>query len=78
LNQLANRAHAPIAEMIDVISSAFTVIDTHHLAHDLDEIVGRQNAGHDGGIEAEAFVDLVAANFAQVVTAEVEEQRIEQ
>ena len=64
--------------MVDVVGVAFAVVDAHHLAHDLDEIVGRENAHGDVGLQAETLVDLVTANLAQVVTPEVEEQAVEQ
>ena len=64
--------------MVDVVGVAFAVVDAHHLAHDLDEIVGRENAHGDVGLQPETLVDLVSTNLAQVVTPEVEEQAVEQ
>ena len=78
LNQLAHGAHATVAEVIDVVGRAFPVVDAHHFAHDLDQVVGRENAHGDVRLQTETFVDLVAADLAQVVSAEIEEQAIEQ
>ncbi len=44
LDQLADRADAAIAKMIDVVRLAHTVVEPDHLANDLDEILLGQDS----------------------------------
>ncbi len=44
LDQLAHGAHATVAEVVDVVRRALAVVDAHHLAHDLDQVLRRQDA----------------------------------
>src|SRR5207302_177632 len=78
LDQLANGAHATIAEMVDVVGGAFAVVDAHHLANNFHQVVGRQNAYGDVRLKSKAFVDLVPTNLPEVVPSEVEEQGVQQ
>src|SRR5690349_22885523 len=64
--------------MVDVVGGAFAVVDAHHLPDDLDEVIRGQDPDGNVRLKTQALVDLVAANFAQVIPSEVEEQAVEE
>ena len=78
LHQLADRAHATIAEMIDVVDLAAAVLDLDQHPDDRDDVLGAQHAQRVLALEAEAHVHLDAADRRQVVALGVEDQAAEQ
>ena len=80
LDQLAHRADAAIAEMVDVVGvvALFTIVERNDIAHRLDDVFLRKRRIIVFGIEAELLVDLVAADLRKAIALRVEEQAIEQ
>ena len=77
LHQFADRAHAPVAEMIDVVDLALAVAQVDQRLDDGQDVFLAQRAMGVGRIEFEAHVHLDAADRGQVVALGVEEQRLE-
>ncbi len=78
LHQLADRAHAPVAEMVDVVDLALAVAQVDKRLDDRENVLLAQHAHGVGGIELETHVHLDAADGREVVALAVEEQRVEQ
>ena len=78
LHQLADRAHAAVAEMVDVVDLAAAVLDLDQLPHHADHVDRAQHAQRVLGLEAEARVHLDPADRRQVVALGIEEQAVEQ
>ena len=76
LDELADRAHPPIAEMVDVVGLPEAAVQLDDPGDDLHEVVVRERAGLHRKVEAELAVQLVAADLREVVATEVEEQRV--
>src|SRR6185503_12357217 len=76
LDELADRAHPAVAEVVDVVSVALAVVQLDDARDDADEVVLRQRARLHRDVEAELAVQLVAPDLREVVAAEVEEQRV--
>ena len=81
LDQLADRADAAVAEMIDIVAARpLTIVEPDHLADDLDQVFDSSESGVVISIfgallvAMQALVQLVAADARQVVPAVVEEQ----
>src|SRR5476651_601269 len=77
LHQLADRAHAPVAEVIDVVDFALAVAQIDQRLDDGQNVFLAQRAMGVGRIEFQAHVHLDAADRGQVVALTVEEQRLE-
>ena len=52
-HQLANGAHTPVSEMIDIIDLAPTVLDLDQMLQHCENVFPAQNADRIVGIEAE-------------------------
>ena len=80
LNELADRADTAVAEVVDVVDArAFlTGMQRDDVFHRGGDVLVGQGRGVVVGVEAELLVDLVAADFRQVVTLRVEEQALKQ
>ncbi len=86
LQQLADRADAAVAEMVDVVDVDLLGRDLDQAAHDRDHVFARQaalldrrNADAAGDVLAlELARELVAADAREIVALVVEEQRLEQ
>ena len=76
--QLADRAHAAVAQVVDVVRGALAVVDVEDAPHDRDEVLAPQRAVLWRLDQAEPLVQLVAPDLAEVVAAVGEEQRLEQ
>ena len=77
LHQFADRAHAAVAEMVDVVDVAAPVAQIHQRLDDREDVLLAQHAHGVGGVEIETHVHLHAADRREVVALGVEEQRIE-
>ena len=64
--------------MVDVVGLSEAVVEADDLLDDGDQVSGRENALLVVLRAAEALVDLVAADLAEVVAARVEEQRVDE
>ena len=80
LDELAHRADATVAEVVDIVDSKalFALVQGDDVTHGCDDVVLGQRGGVEIGIEAELFIGLVAADLCEVVTLGVEEQAVEQ
>ena len=67
LHQLADRAHAPVAEMIDVVDLALAVAQVDQRLDDREDVLAAQHAHGVGRIEFEAHVHLHAADGREIV-----------
>ena len=77
-HQLADRTHAAIAEIVDVVDFAAAVAQFRQRLDDGQNVFLAQHAHRVGRIEAQAHVHLHAADARQVVALGVEEQLAEQ
>ena len=78
LHQLADRAHAAIAEMVDVVDLAAAVLQLDQHLEDREDVVLAQHAHRILGLEAEARVHLDTADRREIVALRIEEQALEQ
>ena len=76
-HQLADRAHAAVAEMVDVVDFAASVAQIDERAHDRDNVLAAQHAHRVRRVEIEAHVHLHAADRGEIIALGVEEQRME-
>ena len=83
LDQLADRAHAAVAEVVDVVRGDVeralgrlellaAVVQRHDVLDRGDDVVDGQRLLVEGLVQAELLVDLVAADLGQVVALQVE------
>src|SRR5262245_12761455 len=77
LHQLADRAHAPIAEVVDVVDIALAVAKIHECTNDGNDVFLAQHPHGVGRVEVEPHVHLHPADGREVVALGIEEQRLE-
>ena len=82
LQQLARRADAAVAEVVDVVHDVLADVDLQEKADRLDDVdarlVERAEVLVDLADEPEPLVDLVAADVAEVVVRQLEEHAVQQ
>ncbi len=78
LHQLADRANAPIAEMIDVVDFAAPVLELDKNLENRQYVLLTQRADGVGRLLVEPGVHLDAANGRQIIALAVEKQAAEQ
>ena len=80
LDQLAHRADAAVAEVVDVVGLEVlgAGVQAHDVLHRAHDVVVGERGGLVVRIEAQLLVDLVAADLRQVVALRVEEQALEE
>ncbi len=78
LHELADRADAPVAEVIDVVDHAAAVAQLDQVADRLEDVALGEDLGLDRLVDLELVVQLEAADLGQVVALGVEEQVVEQ
>src|SRR3970040_2349677 len=85
LDQLAVGADAAVAQVVDVIRLSEVVVELDEMADDGGDVLARDRAlragqldAHAGRHRVELLVDLVAADAAEVVAPEVEEEALEE
>ena len=78
LRELADRAHAAVAEVVDVVDLAAAVAQLDQDLDDGDDVVVGQRAEAGELLAADAAVELHAADGRQVVALFREEQAVEQ
>ena len=78
LHQLADRANAAVAEMVDVVDLASAVAQIDERLDDREDVLAAKHAHGIGRVELEAHVHLHAADGREVVALAVEEQAVEQ
>src|SRR5207237_3717349 len=75
LDELAHRAHPAVAEVIDVVRRALSVVQLDDAADDLHEVLVGEGARGHGLVEAQLSSQLAAADLREVVAADVGEER---
>src|SRR5262249_51650683 len=78
LDELTDRADAPVAEMIDVVYLAVTVLELHQVAHDLEDVLAAKGSLLERNILAELVVELQAPDLREVVALRIEEEIVEE
>src|ERR1700674_4396092 len=78
LEEFADRTHAAVAEVIDVVQRADVLAQLHQVADGRDEVGGVQRARVERRFQAELDVEFQAAHAAEIVLARVEEHPVEQ
>ena len=68
LHQFADRAHAAVAEVVDVVDVALAIAQIDKRLDDGQDVFAAQRAQRVFGVEFEAHVHLDAADGRQVVT----------
>ena len=77
LHQLADRTHAAVAEIVDVVDLALAVAQVDQRLDDGEDVFLAQHAHGVRAVEVEAHVHLDAADGREVVALGIEEQRVE-
>ncbi len=78
LEQFADRTHAAVAEIVDIVDLALAVLQVHQFLDHGEDVLAAQRRHRVLGIEAEAHVELDAAHGRQVVAFGIEEEAAEQ
>ena len=78
LYQLAHRAHAPVAQVVDVVGRYHAVVDKDHMPYQLYDVLRLQHAQLGVGFPAQAAVELMPPHAPKIVAAAVVEQRLYQ
>ena len=84
LHQLADRADAAVAEVVDVVDRAAAVLQLDEVAHRLEDVLRREHREIERRalvlrhVAVELVVQLEAADLAEVVALGVEEQVVEE
>ena len=77
-HQLADRTHAAIAEIVDIVDFAAAVLEVDQHLQDRQHVLLAQHANLIVGGEAQPGIHLDAADGRQVIAFLVEEQAVEQ
>ena len=78
LDQLSDRTHAAIAEMVDIVDLAVAVLELHQVAHDFEDVLAAQSALLERHVNLELVIQLEPADFREIVALGVEEQVVEE
>ena len=78
LHQLADRADAAVAEVVDVVDRALAVLEIDEVADRLEDVALGEDGVVQRLVQLELVVQLQAADLRQVVALGVEEQVVEQ
>ena len=78
LEQLADRAHPPVAEIVDVVDLALAVLEADEGLHHRDDVLLAKGRHRVLDVEVEAHVELDPADGREVVALGIEEQAAEQ
>src|SRR5436190_2882552 len=78
LDQLADGAHAAVAQVVDVVDLAVAVLELDEVADDLQDVLAAQRPLIEGHVDLELVVQLEASHAREVVTLGVEEEVVEE
>ncbi len=76
-DELADRAYAPVPEVIDVVRVTATLIQLDEVAHDGNEVVLREHRLAARDVDTQALVDLVPPYATQIVALRAEEDALQ-
>ena len=77
LAQFADCPHPAVAEVVDVVAVLEFILDADQVLDTLDDVFLGQGAHLDGGGHAEFGIDLVPADFGEVIGGRAEKQVVE-
>src|SRR5690606_22225136 len=77
-SHFTDRAHAAVAEVIDIVHHTLAVADVDQATHGVDDVLAGQGTETLDFVAPEAAVELHAADRGQVVALQGEEQVVEQ
>ncbi len=69
LNQLADAAHAAVAQVVDIVCLAVALVELHHAAQDRHHVILGERADRLRNRQIELAVELIASHAAQVIAA---------
>ena len=72
--QFADRAHAAVAEVVDIVNLALAVLEVHQFLDDREDILGAQGGDRVLAIKRKTHVQLHTAHSGKVVAVAIEEQ----
>jgi len=78
LDQFPDAAHPAIAQVIDVVFTPMPIVQSDEAAHDIDKIIQGQDTVTLRNGQIELFIELITTYTAEVVTAAVEEQVLDE
>ena len=78
LDQLADRADAAVAEVVDVVDLAVAVLELDQVADDLENVLAAQRPLLERHVVPELVIQLQPTDLRQVVALGVEEQVVEE
>ncbi len=78
LEQFADGAHAPVAEVVDVVHRPLAVTQLDDVAHRGDDVLERQGSLIQRKVQSQLRVQLQAPDVGQVVSLGVEEEVLEE
>src|SRR5262249_45401608 len=78
LDELADRAHAPVAEVVDVVDLAVAVLQLDQVADDLEDVLAPERSLVERDADLELVVQLEATDTGEVVALGVEEEVVEE
>ena len=73
LDQLAYTAHAPIAQMIDIVFVSMTVVQLNQAANNVHQVIQRQGAATLWNRQIQLPIQFVTTHTPQIVASSVEE-----
>src|SRR6185436_19524819 len=76
--QLVDRAHAPVAQVVDVVRRTFVPAHLHDVLHRVDDVVLLDRHLRLGHVHVELAVQAEAADAAQAVPLRIEEALVEE
>src|SRR5439155_5223348 len=78
LQQLTDRAHAPVAEVVDVVGRLAAELDGQQVPNDGHHVLAPQRLGVGGCADAQLLVDHESPDAGQVVATRVHEHAAEE
>src|SRR5256885_30495 len=78
LDQLADGAHAAVAQVVDVVDLAVAVLELDQVADDLQDVLAPERPLVEGDAQLQLVVELQAPDAREVVALGVEEEVVEE
>ena len=78
LHQFADRTHAPVTQVVDIVDRPLTVLQVDEIANGFQDVALGQHDRVQGFVQLELVVQLQPTHLRQVVALGVEEQVVEQ
>ena len=77
-HKLANRADAPVTQVIDIVDLATPILQLNENPDNLQDVLAAQHTNRVLGLKAETGIHLHPADSGQVIALRIEEQALEQ